>query len=379
VNKRRAAIGLALALPLVGLLVLKLAYGGGESFPHVGTEPVLPASAVRAIELPLPPGCVAVSAEGRVFFDTHPFAAPGRLGVPKLFELVDGTPRPWPSEAAQDLLVAPFGITTDGHGRLWLTEPATLDRSATRLLAFDLATGELAFEHVLPDGVARFAQDLRVSPDGRQVVLADTGAFAFTDGQLVVFDVAARAVVRTLKDERLNRQPYVIRRFDGETHAIAYGLITFQVGVDGITFSPDGRSLYFATMSHDTLYRVPADLLLDPAASDERVRGAIEAVGRKPQSDGIAAAADGRIIVTAVEDGGLVEVSPDGKLRTLTASPDVKWADGVAIGPNGTVWFTDSAIPAYLQPLLTPPSGEVLRDAGPYHLYAFELPPPALR
>ena len=67
-------------------------------------------------------------------------------------------------------------------------------------------------------------------------------------------------------------------------------------------------------------------------------------------------------------------MAPSGALRTLTASDQVVWADSVEVGPDGTIWFTDSAIPAYLQQTMLPPSREVLDAAGPYHLYRFRAP-----
>lgn len=366
-----ATAGLALlAALLLGLVVVKLLYGGGAPYPHVGTAPAVSEVEVAAT-LDFPPGCITVTPRGRVFFDTHPFAAPVRFGAPQVFELVDGTPRPWPSAEAQAGFVAPFGITADRHGRLWITEPATLERSATRILGFDVASGERIFEHTLPEGEGRFAQDLRVGPDGRKLVLADTGAFAFTPGQLLVLDVETRALERVFRHESLDPQDWVIERYDGEPHRVAWGLLTFQVGVDGITFGPEGRFLYYATMSHDTLYRVPAALLLDPGVGNDALAEAIEPVGRKPLSDGIAATPGGRILLTDVEHGGIVEMTPEGDLRTLTASEEVVWADSVEIGPDGRVWFTDSAIPAYLQQTLRPPPRDVLRAAAPFHIYRF--------
>ncbi len=370
----RLALASSLGVVLVALLIVKLVYGGGAPFPDRGTPPAVPRVKVAAT-LAFPPGCLTIAPSGRVFFDTHPFSAPGRFDAPHLFEWVNGEGRPWPDAESQGLFVAPFGLTTDPQNRLWITEPATLERSATRLLAFDIDRGELVFEHTLAAGVARFAQDLRVSPDGRHVVLADTGAFAFTPGQLVVLDVESKQVVRTLRHESLDPQNWVIERFDGTPHRVGWGLLTFQVGVDGISFDPDGRWLYYATMSHDTLYRVPAALLLDPAVDDATVVAAIEAVGEKPLSDGIAVASDGRILITDIEHGGIVAMTPEGELQTLTASDDVVWADSVEVSADGVVWFTDSAIPAYLQQTLAPPSREVLEAAGPYHVYRFRLPP----
>ena len=357
----------------VALIAVKLFYGSGQPFVAPFPPPTVTEVEVAAT-LDFPPGCVTVSPDGRVFFDTHPFSAPGRFGAPHVFEWVDGKVRPFPNAEQQGIFVAPFGLTADRQGRLWLIEPATLDRSATRILAFDLGSNTLVFDHVLPAGEARFAQDLRVSPDGRFLVLADTGAFRFTPGQLVVFDIEKKAVVRTFRHDSLNPQDWYIRRFDGKPHRIGWGLLTFQVGVDGLTFSPDGSWLYYATMSHDTLYRIPSRLLLDPSTTNEKLASSVEVVSKKPQSDGIAATADGRILITAIEHGGIAEVTQGGVLRTLTGSRDVVWADSVEVAPDGTVWFTDSAIPAYLQQTMLPPPKEVLEAAGPYRLYRFRLP-----
>ncbi len=376
IRRLLVGVGLLIGLVVVGLVVVKLQFGGGSPFPDVSTPPEVPMSAVEAIALDLPPGCVTVSADGRVFFDTHPFAVPGRFGAPHLFEIVDGEPVPWPSEEAQSDLVAPFGLTTDAEGRLWITEPATLDRPATRLLAFDIASGERVFEHRLPAGEARFAQDLRVSPDGQSIVLADTGAFALTPGQLLVFDIATKRIVRTFRDESLNPQDWVIRRYDGRPHRVGFGLVSFQVGVDGITFSSDGDWLYYGTMSHDTMHRLPSDALLDPGVTNQALANRIQTVGTKPQSDGIAATPDGDVLVTDVENGGLAVLRPGGELATLTKSPDVIWADSVEIAPNGEIWFTDSAIPAYLQQTLQPPPREVLEAGAPYHIYRIPAPQP---
>ena len=189
-----------------------------------------------------------------------------------------------------------------------------------------------------------------------------------------MFDIGSKEIVRTFRHVSLDPQDWFIERFDGAPHRVGWGLLTFQVGVDGISFSPDGKWLYYATMSHDTLYRVPTDLLLDPDVGDDALAAAIEPVGRKPQSDGIATTADGRILLTDVENGGIAEMTPDGSLRSLTASDDVVWADSVEVGPDGSIWFTDSAIPAYLQQTLVPPGRAVFESVGPFHLLSLPRP-----
>jgi sugar lactone lactonase YvrE len=76
-------------------------------------------------------------------------------------------------------------------------------------------------------------------------------------------------------------------------------------------------------------------------------------------------------LITDVENGGIARMSPDGKLQTLTKSDKVTWADGIVMTPDGRALFTDSAIPAYLDPLARPPSAERLKAAAPYTIYQF--------
>jgi streptogramin lyase len=98
-------------------------------------------------------------------------------------------------------------------------------------------------------------------------------------------------------------------------------------------------------------------------------------VGKKPLSDGIEAASDGSVLVTDVEHGGVARVDARGGLQTLVKLAGVSWADGVFVGPSGDVFFTDSAIPRYIDPLFRPPTLDGLRAGRPYHLYRFQLPP----
>ncbi|MGL4238252.1 L-dopachrome tautomerase-related protein [Tabrizicola sp.] len=364
------------ALVIVGLLVLaivgvKLMYGGGTPYPGLAIEQISPAPEVTTlVELPLPPGNVAVSADGRVFFNTHPFVQARRFTDSTVFELVDGKPIPYPDIDAQDGYQGVFGMTVDGLGRLWMVEPASLDHATTRLRAYDLATNAQVYEFEFPSGEARFAQDLRITPDGKFAILADTGLFKFTSASLIVLDLEKK-VFRPLLTGDASTQPqdWVIRTANGP-HRLGYGLITFSVGVDGIAISSDGQELYFATMSHDTLYKIAMRDVFDASLSAQDLSARVVAVGKKPLSDGITVDAAGRIVVTDVENGSLVLMEKDGTAKTLVKDEDVVWADGVAMMPDGRVAFTDSAIPEYIDQLVRPPELARLEAGAPYRIYA---------
>lgn len=377
--KKRVLWGLGGLVAAVVLLLVgvRATLGGGEPYPDVSTAPRLPAERLEVlVELPLPPGNVTRSAtSGRIFFNTHPFTQPERFADAFVFELVDGQPRPYPSAELQPRLRGVLGMTVDRLDRLWLVAPPGLEDRPTRLMAFDLATNALVFEHELGEEAGMFSQDLRVSPDGNTVYLADTGAFFLSSPALVVLDVPTKQARRLLAGHpSIEPQAFQIRTKDGP-YVLAWGLVTFSVGVDGLAVSHDGEWLYYATMSHDTLYRVPTAALRDPARSAEAVAAAVEVVGRKPLSDGIEIDAAGTVYVTDVENGGLAVVSPQGELQTLVKDSSITWADGVALAPDGAVLFTDSQIPAYIDPLLRPPAKERIDAAAPHRIYRVRTRP----
>lgn len=353
------------------LIVFKLLYGGGKFYPDLSTAPVVdPARVSAPIQLPYPPGMVAAAPDGRLFYTYHMLHKPERFVDATVFEWVDGKGVPFPNQDMQSEFVGAMGITADRQGRLWIVKPGALEGKATRLLAVDKASGELVIDHTFAKEDAGFAQDMRVSPDGRTVFLADTGLFKFTKGNLIVFDVETQTSRTVLKGHpSVSPQNWVMRKTNGEPYRLAFGLLTFVVGVDGIALTDDGRWLYFATMSHDSVYRIPTMALRDETLDDEALAETIEFVGHKPMSDGIELLDNGDLLITDVENGGLAKLAPDGTLTTLTKDADVDWADSVTVAPDGSVWFTDSRLTNLIDAFANPSGKETMLARGPYAIW----------
>src|SRR5207247_2747505 len=87
-------------------------------------------------DLDYPPGNIAVSPTGRVFFTLHPNGDPPI----KLVELVGGKPVPYPDEASQQTRFdSPLAVRIDRQGRLWALHFARCGRGQPRPGAFGLA------------------------------------------------------------------------------------------------------------------------------------------------------------------------------------------------------------------------------------------------
>src|SRR5206468_3526420 len=134
--------------------VLVLAACGGVRLEDRTTAPALPASVLEVVaDLDYPPGNIAVSPTGRVFFTLHPSGDPPI----KLVELVGGKPVPYPDEASQQTRFdSPLAVRIDRQGRLWTLDFARYGRGQPRLLAFDLASNTVVHQYDFPSSVAGF-------------------------------------------------------------------------------------------------------------------------------------------------------------------------------------------------------------------------------
>lgn len=369
-----AAAGLVLVLLLAAVVVFRLRYGGGEPYPDTTTEPILPASALEVVvSYPQPIGNVAVSDDGRVFFTVHPESRPTG---PKLLEWRDGAAHPWPDAAAQDRFETVLGVTVDRQGRLWTIDPGHHGTGTPRLLAFDLASGEVYHEHRFGRDVAElgsFLQDLQVDSRGETVYLADA-SFWRRNPAIVVYDVESQTARRVLESHpALAAQDWIIET-PAKRMVFFGGLAALKVGVDGIALSRDDAWLYMAAMSHDSLYRIRTSDLLHTGLDAPSLGQRVEWISDKPLSDGLEIDATGNVYVTDVEHGAVALVTPARRLRTLVRSPAIRWADAlslVSLGPDRWLYVADSAIPDQMLR-----SREHIAEQGPYHVYRVRLEPP---
>jgi sugar lactone lactonase YvrE len=261
-------------------------------------------------------------------------------------------------------------MTIDKQNRIWFIEPASLDFKHTRVSAFDLDTGKRVEFFEFPEGQAKFAEDIRVTADGKYVVLPNPGLFRFTPSSLVVYSVLNHTFTSIQSDHPCMRpEDWIIQTPYGPDRLL-YGLLNFSVGIDGIEISDDQKWLYIASMTNSRLCRVPMSVVLNPATTTAVFNRSLEDVGQKPLSDGITIDRDGRVLITDVEHGGIMAFDPaTNQLSKLGRSKDIVWPDGIVVADDGDVYFTDSSIPSYLDQLVRAPTKAKLMEHRPYFIY----------
>ena len=358
-----------LAIIVLFATIVWIRYGGGDHYPDLTTRALLEESALtEVLNYPEPIGNVAVSDDGRLFFTVHPEARPQGN---KLLEWVDGAAQPYPSGTVQPhLFDSILGIQIDRQQRLWTIDHGSLGFGQPRLLAFDLRSGDLVHDHEFTDLVAplgSFLQDLRVTPDGNFVVIAD-GSILRKEPALVVYDVQQRRGRRVLQQHKsVVAENYLIRNPIRDIRYFA-GLFTMKCGVNGIDIDRNGEWLYFAAINNGAIYRLRLANLLDPLATDTALAGSVELFARKPLSDGIHALGQDSVLVGDVEHNAVSILHRGQSPATLLRSSDLRWASSLVPGPDGKIYVSDSAFPEL--PLQT---RDHIAAKGPYSIFAIDL------
>jgi sugar lactone lactonase YvrE len=360
---------------LISLGFVKFKYGSGKEYPDLGAN--LPAESYvleKLIQLDYPPGNLAVANSGDVYFNYHPVAKTERFSPATVFKWSKGKVEPFPSLEAQKDFQGTFGMTIDKQNRIWYVEPASMDFKHTRISAFDLKTKKRVEYFEFPERQAQYAEDIRVTADGKHVVLPNPGLFSFTTPSVVVYSVLDHTFYSIKSDHPcLNPEDWIIQTPYGPDRLV-WGLLNFAVGIDGIEISEDQKWLYIASMTNSRLCRAPMSVVLNSFTSSEAFDRSLEDMGQKPMSDGIAIDKNGRVILTDVEHGGVVAFDPATKrLSKLGRSKNIVWPDGIVVGGDNSVYFTDSSIPSYIDQLVRPPTESKLQEHRPYFIYRLKL------
>lgn len=369
-----SAVLISLALVAAAMLgAIWWRHGGGAPFPtHELGKPLLDESALEVVaDLDLPPGNIAVSKSGRVFFTFHPEGRP----TVKVAELVDGKPVPYPDAAFQSersdapWFDTPLSLRIDRQDRLWVLDYGSHGTGTPRLGAFDLATNRLVHEFEFPSDVAGLGSmlnDFQVSPDGSRVYIADASIFR-NSGAIVVYDIEGRKARRLLDGHPSVQAERYVTQVQGRDMVILgiFGIFAVRPNVDSIALDRRGEWLYFAAVATDELYRVRVKDLDDESLSPDELASRVETYAEKTESDGITTDAD-RVYLSDPGNDAVHAIGPDRKLVTLLATPRLRWPDGFSFGPEGWLYVTASSLHHVIF------MGEDhIREHAPYQIFRF--------
>jgi sugar lactone lactonase YvrE len=360
---------------IAALLVIRIRYGGGTAdFPDRTSNPLFSFDVVEKVaDLPKPPGNLAVSSDGRLFFSFHP---EGRPDI-RVAELVDGKVVPYPSIAFQGAFQGAgksevcfdtvLSVRIDSQNRLWTLDLANHGLGQPRLLAFDLKTDRLIHRFDFSGSTAgpgSHLNDFQIDPAGENIYIADASIFAKTPA-ILVYNIKNRHCRRVLEKDISVMPEDFIPVVQGRK-MLVFGIFAIRPGVDSIALDKSGEWLYYAPVTNNYMYRIQTKFLKDASLSSIQLSSHVEKFALKTMSDGLTMDVAGNIYITDPEHSAIVRLQSDGKLETLLKNPDLRWPDGLGYGPDGWLYITCSA----LHQVIGKTPGSV-KSHGPYQIYRF--------
>ena len=351
-------------------LCVFIIFGGGNRLEDRTTSPKLPASSLeKVVDLDYPPGNIAVSRTGRVFFTLHP---DGRPPV-QVVELKNGEIVPYPNEAFQkpgeDALAFQtiLSMRIDRQNRLWVLDYANFGMGQPRILAFDLASDKLVHQYDFPRSVAGYGSmlnDFQVGPEGEKIYIAEASPILHTPA-IIVYDTVKKTSRRLLHDDwSVQPQDYIIQAPGRDM--IVFGVYTMRIGVDSIGLDRRGEWLYYGPLSGDRMYRIRTSDLNDASLTPDVLAGRVEDFGPKTLSDGITVDEADNVYISDMEHSAILTLGPKQRLTTLLKDPRLRWPDGFSFGPDGWLYVTCSS----LQHVLFIPKSRMVENA-PYQIFRF--------
>lgn len=309
-------------------------------------------------ELPINPGNIAVTKEGRIFVTIHHF----RPAEAQLIEITGfNTYKPWPDEkwngdfgSGPDVLNSVLGIQIDTKNRLWVIDNGLgAENQSPKLLAFDIDSGTLAFRYDFPEATGpkgSFIQDLAVDEDNGFVYLADIGG-SF-EPAIVVVDVNTETSRRITGHASFEAED-VDLVVEGETLVFSNAdgeVVPARIAINPITLSADKETLYYGAMSGETWWSVPTGLIREDATSAS-IFETIKKEGAKPVSDGVSTDAENNHYFTDLGKNAITVLTPEGNLETLVQDERLSWPDALSFGEDSWLYIVVNQL--HLSPKLT--------------------------
>lgn len=318
---------------------------------------------------------ISVSKRDRVFI-TLPYSSySDEKHTASVVEVMpDGTQRPYPnqvwntkqakvSDAPGEHFLCVQGITVDADDFLWILDTGSPKRAGVvpggaKLVKIDLQTNKVAQviafnEEVVPK--ESYLNDVRVDARRQFAYSSETGAI----GGLIVTDLRS-GVSRKLPSPDL---PTRTQQDNGPTRV--QGGWGFP---DGVTLGTRGDYLYFNATTGREFFRINTQFLRDAKLSSAAIGSLAKAVGTFVPADGIEMDTATSYIYTWDTKGkALTRFRPRGQVEVLLRDKSLKQPDGIAVGPNGYVYFTD---PQFAR------GNGVDNTVRPFKVYKIQMPDP---
>lgn len=320
---------------------------------------------------------IAVTSTGHRFVGLPRW--PTNEKTPSVAELLaDGTLKPFPGgswnewqpgQPGDDAFVKINTVHIFDDDTLWVVDQGDpkLSQNAQKVLQFDTNTGKLLKkitfdEKVLPKGGN--VNDLRLDSSYAYFTDSGLGAIIYTDlksGKSWRRLGNHPSVKAKLERPAMDETGTVLQQDDGSPKI---------VNSDPIELSPDGKWLYYQTLS-GPMYRVPTASLRDEHLSEQALGQQVEFVYDTPGLSGTAIDSKGNIYMAEAQRPRIIMLTPDGDLKVILEDDRIWGPDALFISHQRELYIPcpQTARLAYNRG----PGGKDLVQR-PYKIYKVKLP-----
>jgi sugar lactone lactonase YvrE len=319
---------------------------------------------------------VAISAHNRLFVTYPRWSGPYRYGV---VEVINGKAVPYPDAAMNAWQPGQDGMNkwvcvqtayVDDQDKLYIVDAAApklgkVVGNSAKVVKFDLATNKIEKIYRFAGTIdnSSYLNDIRIDTKTQMAYLTNSGT-----GGIIVLDLRSglsRQVLQTHKS--VHPMPNVKFIIDGRELKKQGQPVAFQS--DGIALSPDGKYLYYKTITDERLWRVPAAALNDAKPTAPQLAAQVQNLGNISHTDGMEFDKNGNLYMGDPTTYSLVRVTPDLKPHTWIKSASLIWPDTFSISRDGYLYVSTSQInkqPDY--------NNGVNKRTSPYMIYKVKLP-----
>ncbi len=245
------------------LLAMAVGIGSGPAFAQsskatapMAAPPASAATLLKVASFDHQVTGVAVSEDGRIFVNFPRWFEDVPVSVAELTK--DGKLHPYPDAEwngyrnaaplpAGNHFVCVQAETADGHGHLWVIDPAApatgfIVPGGPKLVEIDLKTNSVIRTYLF-DGQAApqgsYLNDVRLSPDGKYAYMTDSGA----QGALVVLDTTTGQARRVLDGDGSTQVDKTVKVVIGGKEIHTADGRGVQFAADSISIDPKGEFL----------------------------------------------------------------------------------------------------------------------------------------
>nr|WP_067293479.1 L-dopachrome tautomerase-related protein [Marinobacterium profundum] len=302
------------------------------------------------------PGNITVTPDNRVIITQQPLDAPA-LRVVEVKP--DGTKIPFPTQDWADGpakgevgIASTIGIATDSKGVVWVLDMGS-ENSPAQILGWDTRADKLHKLIEIPSEARlpiSFLQDFVIDEQRGKIYIADmtfTAPASAMKPAFIVVDIAsgkARRVLESQSQLMPVAQDLVINGalmgFKGEGDSRS----PWHLAMNAISIDPSFDSVYFGSVNGGDVFRIPAAALADATMNDAALAAKIERYADKRPNDGFIVDGEGRVISGDVEANAITRSTPDAIVTIAQDDKRLRWADGFAFAPDGTLYITTNQL-----------------------------------